>query len=104
MNLQIEIVNRRNTSFGEYVGRPTPLGNPWRASDTLPREEAIAKYKAWLNLQWKAGNTLVTDELHRLAEKLKRDGELVLSCWCAPKACHADVIAEAIKAIVEKDL
>jgi hypothetical protein len=35
-------------------------------------------------------------ELDRLVS-LARDGQLQLRCWCAPKACHGDVIAEIIK-------
>jgi hypothetical protein len=101
-NLKIHIANRRNTKEGEYVGRPSPLGNPWRAGADLTRDEAIARYKVWLNIQWKTQNHKVRDELNRLANKLIEDGELTLVCWCAPKNCHADVIAEAIQAIVNK--
>ena len=103
----ITIVNRRNKQHrntGEYVGRPSPLGNPWKAGDDLSRDEAIRRYKIWLNLQWRTNNRRVRDELMRLTNQLIRDGELTLACWCAPQACHADVIAEAIKAIIEKDL
>lgn len=102
--MEIKIVNRRDTKDGEYVGRPTPLGNPWKAGDDMTREEAIARYKTWLNIQWRTQNRRVRDELNRLANKLIEEGHLVLSCWCAPLPCHADVIAEAIKTIVEKDL
>lgn len=102
--MQIKILNRRKDKGGHYVGRPTPLGNPWRAGDDLTRDEAVAKYKTWLNIQWRTGNHAVRQELRRLADILQEEGELKLACWCAPKNCHANVIAQAVKNIVEKGL
>lgn len=100
----IEILNKRKTQQGEYIGRPTPLGNPWRESAELSREEVIAKYKKWLDLQWQTGNIRVKAELLRLAKLYRENGELQLLCWCAPKPCHGEVIAEAIENIVVNDL
>lgn len=70
-----------------YVGRPTKWGNPfshmkhtgaqWKV-DT--REEAIAKFEEWLLQQPK-----LMKALHELRGK-------DLICWCAPEACHAEVL------------
>lgn len=101
--MQIKIVNRRkNKDDGVYVGRPTPLGNPWKHGESLTREQAIANYKNWLNVQWTAGNPKVINELNRLADMLEKDGELTLACWCAPKSCHAEVIGKAVQNIIKK--
>ena len=78
-----------------YVGRPSPLGNPFTVKQH-GHGTAIDLYKQWLNLQYSTNNRRVIDELDRLAYMLKKDGEIVLSCWCAPKPCHADLIAQAI--------
>jgi hypothetical protein len=40
----------------------------------------------------------------RLARLYKAHGTLTLVCWCAPQACHAEVIQEAVLGIVEKGL
>lgn len=74
-----------------YVGRPTRWGNPWthlpyggapNRVDT--REEAIEKYRGWLNEQ------LAKDK--RFLDPLRRAEALV--CSCAPLPCHADVLVE----------
>jgi hypothetical protein len=31
-----------------------------------------------------------------------RDGRLTLLCWCAARPCHADVIREAVLALVRR--
>ncbi|TIX45449.1 MAG: DUF4326 domain-containing protein [Mesorhizobium sp.] len=46
------------------------------------REEVIAKHRAWLASQ--------PDRLDALDELRDRD----LVCWCAPQACHGDVLIE----------
>lgn len=110
---KIQVVNKRSYKHevtkeqylaAHYVGRPSPLGNPWK----LPKGEdpgaTIAKYKDWLNLQWRTQNPKVVHALKTLAIIYRDKGELTLMCWCAPNPCHADVIAEAVQAIVDKDL
>jgi len=105
-SLIVNIVNRRTTEDNSavYVGRPTPLGNPFTAQQEGSREVAIAKYKQWLNLQWTTLNRRVTDELKVLAKQLKRDGSITLSCWCAPESCHAEIVGDALIALINKDL
>ena len=69
---------------GVYVGRPSPWGNPFPvASD---RAGAIAKFRAFAEERL-ANNPGWLDPL--------RDAE-VLTCWCAPLPCHADVLIELI--------
>lgn len=73
-----------------YVGRPTVWGNPFshrpgtRAGVKVDtREDAVAKYKEWI---------LRHHDLVNLAKIDLKGMDLV--CWCAPKACHADVLLE----------
>ena len=35
-------------------------------------------------------------EMERLGELVREGGRLRLLCWCAPKRCHADAIADKI--------
>lgn len=83
------VVHCKKDLYDVYIGRPSKWGNPFsHLSDTLAkfkvsgRGEAIAKYKAWILTQ--------PDLLAQVKElKGKR-----LGCWCSPKACHGDVLAE----------
>jgi hypothetical protein len=63
-----------------YVGRPTKWGNPFVIGRDGTREQVIAKYAAW-----------VEDQAHEVRTEL-RGKDLV--CWCAPAACHADILLE----------
>jgi hypothetical protein len=101
--MKIEVVNKKAAGrpHGVYIGRPSVLGNPFAICSTCSREQAIHMYRDWLRQQWKAGGK-VKKELVRLAQQYKDEHELILVCWCAPQACHGDVIRDAITAIVRK--
>jgi hypothetical protein len=86
---------------GEYVGRPFPLGNPFKIGRDGSREEVIEKYHQWLRQQWRTGGA-AKKELLRLVEKYQRKGSLVLLCHCAPLPCHADIIKSAIEGILRR--
>ena len=96
--LPIHIVNRKRgmPPGAEYVGRPSPLGNPWPIGRGLDRTQAIAAYRRWLFDQWNDATSDAWLELLRLRGKLIRDGSLVLACWCTPLPCHAEVVREAL--------
>ena len=64
------------------IDRMTAWGNPFRIGPDGTREEVIAKYRVWLS-----GQSHLLDALPELRGK-------ALGCWCAPKACHGDVLAE----------
>lgn len=97
----IKVISRRDESMfidTEYVGRPGPLGNPFILGQDGTREQVIAKYRTWLQALWfdDCGPNPQKTELTRLIDLYKDKGTLTLVCWCAPKACHGDVIREAI--------
>lgn len=78
-----QVVNiRRAREYDVYVGRPSKWGNPFSIGRDGTREEVISKYRAWVVQQPQLLASL--DELRGL----------VLGCWCAPEACHAEVLAE----------
>ena len=65
------------------VHRGTQFGNPYRIGLDGGRAEVIAKYAALL----------------RRGDLLQRVGPLAghaLGCYCAPRACHADLLALAV--------
>ena len=98
----INVVNKKNyIGSGEYIGRGSPLGNPFKMMGESEREVVIKRYKQWL---WEQINkeTEQKKEIMRLARKYKKEGVLVLICYCAPKSCHGSVIKAAIEWIVRE--
>jgi hypothetical protein len=77
-----------------YVGRGrgSKFGNPFEMPRDGSREEVIEKYEAWLQGD---ENSLIpmgltVDDFRSLVGK-----DLV--CWCAPEACHADVLMDYVQ-------
>ena len=75
-------VGKRSSATQLYIGRPSKWGNPFVIGRDGSRADVIAKYRAWIVAQPALMNAL--DEL--------RDRNLVY--WCAPLACHGDVLVE----------
>ena len=65
-----------------YVGRPSKWGNPFEIGKHGDRQMVVAAYRSWVCDQPK-----LMQAMHEL-----RGRNLV--CWCAPLACHADVLLE----------
>lgn len=64
-----------------YIGRGSKWGNPFRIGRDGTREQVIAKYCHWRELQ----PALIRAAREELAGK-------DLLCFCAPRACHGDVL------------
>ena len=92
----IIIVNKHHGKSGEYIGRGSPLGNPFVIGKDGTREQVIAKYRVWLNEQIMRKNPVVLDELNRLGNKAINEKGLALQCFCYPKPCHGEVIKEKL--------
>ena len=100
---QIVVTSRKGNEpfLGEYVGRPSPLGNPFMIGRDGTREQVIAKYRSWIVQEWdREPHGVVMNEIRRLA-RLAMVQPLRLICWCAPEACHADVIKQTIELIIQ---
>ena len=83
------ILNKRDVGrkLGEnqvYIGRPSPYGNPFRLRNEGERNQVIDEFEKYLKRSIKKG-TITKREIAALHGK-----DLV--CWCAPKACHGDVL------------
>lgn len=95
--MEIRIINKKFLgdplpgAFREYVGRPSPLGNPFSIGEHGSRNDVILKYRKWFYNNLDDPN--VKNSLRNLRGQARR-GTLQLVCWCAPQACHADVIKE----------
>lgn len=64
-----------------YIGRPSKWGNPFVIGRDGNREQVIAKFEEWI-----LGQPQLLAQLHEIKGK-----DLV--CFCAPEACHGDVLA-----------
>jgi hypothetical protein len=84
------VVHCKKEPYDVYIGRAVPRGgfkasiwgNPFRLGKDGTREEIMAKYRAWLPTQ--------PDLMSRLPELKGK----VLGCWCAPEACHGDILSD----------
>ncbi len=79
---------------GTYVGREmrkyslkaSAFANPFKLEREEDRPVVLRQYVQWLF------TAEIRSRVHELA------GPFPLLCWCAPKACHADVLAEMVGA------
>jgi len=88
-------IDRVGSIRGIYVGRPSPLGNPFVIGNDGSRDEVIEQYRQWLRNEW-AQHGPARKALEQLVKQYQRTGVLTLLCHCSPKRCHASVIADAI--------
>lgn len=80
--MKTRVVHFKRDPFDVYIGRPSIWGNPYEIGKDGTRSEVIEKYREYL-----LGNV----ELMYLLPGMRGK---ILGCWCAPEACHGDVIAE----------
>ena len=76
------VVHCKKAPYDVYIGRPSKWDNPFVIGKHGTRDEVIQRYREWLMSQ---------PEL--LAEVKTLKGK-VLGCYCAPAACHGDVLSE----------
>ena len=75
------VVHCKRARYDVYIGRPSKWGNPFAIGRDATRGQVIARYERWLRSQPE-----LVAALHELEGK-------TLGCWCAPSACHGDVLA-----------
>ena len=93
--MMFTVVNKRDVlrkPNQAYIGRPSPLGNPFVLGRDGTRAEVIEKYEGWFRAQVVMDNAAVLGELRRIWQLAQTHGHVELVCWCAPLACHGDVI------------
>lgn len=91
MNETVVVHNQRD-EYDLYIGRAVPeaglaaskWGNPFVlvGDSDEERERVIVQYRAWLV------------EQPELMASLGELRGLRLGCWCVPKQCHGDVLAQ----------
>ena|SRR5713226_331526 len=89
--MQTVVVNINKEGFDVYVGcagrgEDGYLGNPFRMGSGISREDAVQKFQKYF-----------TERIQKDPEFKRRVLALTgkrLGCFCKPKACHGDVIAD----------
>ena len=80
--MKTHVVHCKRHTYDVYIGRPSKWGNPFAIGADGTREQVIKKYRRWLIAQ-----PALMAALPELRGK-------TLGCWCAPQACHGDVLAD----------
>lgn len=97
----IRVVNKKNLNKKDAglkvnIGRPSPLGNPYRVSEKRSREQAVKLFNEYAHKRIEAGDIKIIRALDFLYNKLLEVKILVLVCYCKPEPCHGDVIKELL--------
>ena len=81
----MKVINMRGAYEGVYIGRGSKWGNPFVIGKDGDRAEVIAKFKEYASAR-------LGVDMNWLKPLVGKD----LNCFCAPLACHGDVLLEMI--------
>jgi hypothetical protein len=91
MSYEIVIVKINDYPTAQYIGRGSPLGNPYPIKPGMSRNTVCDMYEKYFYENIKA-NCIFYQELKRLHEVGKKEGILRLGCFCSPNRCHGETI------------
>lgn len=86
----MKVVNKHThtrTRDDVYIGRGSKWGNPYIIGQHGDRSEVIRRYRNYI-----VQNENLLKDLHELRGK-------TLVCFCAPRACHGDILCELVEAL-----
>lgn len=108
----IRVIHIKDADFSDpthvYVGRKngklkeSPLANPFTLHNETNRGKVIDEYKDWLFDALQAESPQLK-ELRRLIGIHNENDVLNIVCYCAPRACHGDIIKLAIESEMYDD-
>lgn len=81
----MKTVHCKRDGYDVLIDRTTIWGNPFIIGEDGTREEVIEKYESYIR-----SRPDLMARIHELKDK-------TLGCWCAPKACHGDVLIKLVK-------
>ncbi len=111
----VAVVNRHTYAGPQdnsyiYIGRGTPLGNPWSYLDGTAakykvdtREEAVRRFNDWFSEQIDKGDGPVFKFIHELKDRIALGEQIKLACSCVPKLCHGDVVKATIELLIHNE-
>ena len=96
------IIGKKWNKGAVYIGRGSPLGNPFIMHTEDERDIVCDQYDQWFREQIKIKNPVVINELKRIKQlALKQD--VILGCFCAPKRCHGSTIKACLDQWIKHD-
>ena len=95
--MKTNVVHHKKKPYDVYIGRDhnnpdQHWGNPFVIPIHGDRDVVISQFEKWIkgelceDLEPKRREWIL-DNIHNLKGK-------ILGCWCAPKACHGDILAK----------
>lgn len=79
----MRVINCKKEKYTHFIGRPSPLGNPFIIGRDGTREQVVIKFK-----HYAVNNSEIMELIRQLPENA------VLGCFCAPQDCHGYAIKE----------
>lgn len=109
MPAPITIVNKHHLTLEQqraatYVGRGSPLGNPFKVKPYGPHERgaSIPLYERHLRAALERGDARITRAMRAIRDRARAGEAQALMCFCAPRACHTEVIARVALELLER--
>ena len=81
-----QVVHCKQDQYDVYIGRPSIFGNLFRMPNEACRNSVVSRYKLYFDRRIKR-DPVFKKEVESLRGKK-------LGCFCAPRKCHGDVIAQ----------
>ena len=91
-------VGRKKDKGAQYIGRGSPLGNPFHMKDKFPeeRDRVCDEYEEWFREKVRRKDSEIIAELDRLTD-IALDHALVLGCFCSPLRYHGETIKQYLE-------
>lgn len=80
----MKVVHCKRDKYDIYIGRPSKWSNPFHIGRHGDRQQVIEKYEVYIR------------QRPKLMAALSELNGKILGCWCAPKACHGDVLIKLV--------
>lgn len=97
--MSVEVVNIRGKSREGviYIGRPSPLGNPFIMRSEEDRHNVVEQYRNALYFRPDLLPEGALEAVQELCLRHHKGETLKLGCYCSPKECHGDILKEYIE-------
>jgi len=84
--VRVRHIREHRTPNDIYIGRPSPWGNPFPLRSESERGACLERFRVWAQFSGDPRAVWIRAHVHELRGKN-------LVCFCAPKACHGDILA-----------
>lgn len=103
----IRIINRHHreplgAAVRIYIGRGSPLGNPFPIGPSCTREESVQKYDLWLQEQIQNPTSAALAALRNII-RTAQASPVEIECYCAPRLCHGTGVIRTCQQLLERE-